>query len=146
MTGILKFLTVGLWIVILTVWIGILWVGIPVDVSDDVTRGIVEPTSEHMQEAVSTRRTNTALLLIPALAVFGLVIYGIRKNNNRLFYIGMTLTIIPLLTIGILGLTQESEMPYKNIIMTVITVPLTIGLVKGLKEIFGGQKIELKKE
>src|SRR6056297_417406 len=144
MTGILKFLTVGLWIVILTVRIGVLWVGIPVDVSDDVTRGIVESATEHMKDATTTRRINTTLALIPALIIFGLVIYGIRKMNNRLFYIGMTLTIIPLLTIGILGLTQESEMPYKNIIITVIAVPLTFGLVKGLKEIFSGQKMELK--
>lgn len=39
MTRVLKFLTVGLWVLILTIWIGSLWVGIPVDVADDVTRG-----------------------------------------------------------------------------------------------------------
>lgn len=146
MTKVIKFLTVGFWILILMIWIGDLLVGIPTDVSDDVTRGIVEPMRADMDNAILIRRTISVLILIPALAVFSLIIYSIRKRKNRLFYIGMTITIIPLLTIGILGLVQDSEMPYKNIIMTIITIPLTLGLVKGLLEIFGEKKMELKKE
>jgi hypothetical protein len=146
MTGVLKFLTVGLWILILMIWIGDLWVGIPTDVSDDVTKGIVEPMKTDIDNAIQTRRIISALILIPALTVFGLIIHSIRKRKNRLFYIGMTITIIPLLTIGILGLVQDSEMPYKNIILIIITIPLTLGLLKGLLEIFGGKKMELKKE
>ena len=141
MTGVLKFLTVGLWILILIIWVGDLWVGIPIDVSDDITRGIVEPMRVNMDNAVQARRTISVLILIPALAIFGLIIYGIRQRKNHLFYIGMTLTIIPILTIGILGLTQESEMPYKNIILSIICVSLTIGLIKGLKEIFEHRKL-----
>ena len=146
MTGILKFLTVGLWILILIIWIGVLWVGIPTDVSDDVTKGIVEPMQSNIESAVKTRRLISTLILIPALTVFGLIIHSIRKRKNRLFYIGMTITIIPLLTIGILGLVQDSEMPYKNIIMTIIMIPLTLGLIKGLLGIFGVKQMELKKE
>ena len=145
MTGILKFLTVGLWILILIIWIGDLWVGIPTDVSDDVTKGIVEPMKSNIESTVKTRRLISTLILIPALTVFGLIIHSIRKRKNRLFYIGMTITIIPLLTIGILGLVQDSEMPYKNIIMTIIMVPLTLGLIKGLLGIFGVKQMELKK-
>lgn len=74
MTGILKFLTIGLWILILTLWIGDLKVGIPVYVSDYVTSGIVEPTSEHSEEVTTTRRALTALALIPVLVIFGVVI------------------------------------------------------------------------
>ena len=146
MTGILKFLTVGLWILILIIWIGDLWVGIPTDVSDDVTKGIVVPMQSNIENTVKTRRLISTLILIPALTVFGLIIHSIRKRKNRLFYIGMTITIIPLLTIGILGLVQDSEMPYKNIIMTIIMVPLTLGLIKGLLGIFGVKQMELKKE
>ena len=146
MTGILKFLTVGLWILILIIWIGDLWVGIPTDVSDDVTKGIVVPMQSNIENTVKTRRLISTLILIPALTVFGLIIHSIRTRKNRLFYIGMTITIIPLLTIGILGLVQDSEMPYKNIIMTIIMVPLTLGLIKGLLGIFGVKQMELKKE
>ena len=146
MKGVLKFLTVGLWILILMIWFGDLLVGIPTDVSDDVTKGIVEPIRTDIDNSIQIRRTISALILVPALTVFGLIIYSIRKRKNRLFYIGMTITIIPLLTIGILGLVQESEMPYKNVIMTMITIPLAFGLIKGLVEIFGGKKMELKKE
>jgi hypothetical protein len=146
MTRVLKFLTVGIWILILMIWVGDLWVGIPTDVSDDVTKGIVEPIRTDIDNSIQIRRTISALILIPALTVFGLIIYSIRKRKNRLFYIGMTITIIPLLTIGILGLAQESEMPHKNVIMTMITIPLTLGLIKGLVEIFGGKKMELKQE
>ena len=84
MTKALKFLTVGLWILILTIWIGDLWVGIPTDVSDDVTRGIVEPMRTDMDNAIQTRRTISVLILIPALTVFGLIIYGIQKKKNQL--------------------------------------------------------------
>lgn len=144
MTGVLKFLTIGLWILILTIWIGDLWVGIPTDVSDDVTRGIVEPMRADMDNAIQARRTVSILILIPALTVFGLIICAIRQKKNHLFYIGMTLTIIPILAIGILGLIQESEMPYKNVILSIICIPLALGLIKGLKEIFEYRKIRLE--
>ena len=144
MTKALKFLTVGLWILILTIWIGVLWVGIPTDVSDDVTRGIVEPMRTDMDNAIQTRRTISFLILIPALTVFGLIIYGIQKKKNHLFYIGMTLTIIPILTIGILGLIQESEIPYKNVILLILCTPLIFGLIKGLKEIHEYRKLKLE--
>jgi hypothetical protein len=58
----------------------------------------------------------------------------------------MTITIIPLLTIGIHGLIQDSEMPYKNIIMTIIIVPLTLRLIKELIEITGVKQRKLKKK
>jgi len=140
----LKFLTVGLWILILIIWIGDLWVGIPTDVSDDVTRGLVEPIRTDMDNAIQTRRTISILILIPALTIFGMIIYGIQKNKIHLFYIGMTLTIIPILTIGILGLIQESEMPYKNVILIIICTPLVLGLITGLKEIYKYRKSKLE--
>ena len=146
MAGILKFLTVGLWILILMIWIGDLWVGIPTSVSDDVCEGIIQPMQTDIDNAVQTRRIISVLILIPALSVFGLIIHSIRKRKNRLFYIGMIITIIPLLIIGILGLVHDSEMPYKNIIMTIITISLTLGLIKGLLGIFGVKQMELKKE
>ncbi|MBB6460060.1 hypothetical protein [Flammeovirga kamogawensis] len=140
----LKFLTIGLWILILTIWIGDLWIGIRTDVSDDVTRGIVEPMRTDMDNAIQTRRTLSVLILIPALTIFGLIIYGIQKKKNHLFYIGMTLTIIPILTIGILGLIQESEMPYKNVILLILCTLLIFGLIKGLKEIYEYRKLKLE--
>ena len=146
MTGILKILTIGLWVLILMIWIGDLWLGIPTNVSDDVTRGIVEPMQSNIESAVKTRRLISTLILIPALTIFGLIVHSIRKRKNRLFYIGMTITIIPLLTIGIHGLIQDSEMPYKNIIMTIIIVPLTLGLIKELIEITGVKQRKLKKK
>ena len=110
-------------------------------------RGIIEPMQSNIESTVKTRRLISTLILIPVLTVFGLIIHSIRKRKNRLFYIGMTITIIPLLTIGTLGLVQDSEMPYKNIIMTIIMVPLTSWTNKrGLLGIFGVKQMELKKE
>ena len=144
MTGTLKFLTVGLWILILIIWIGNLWVGIPVDVSDDVSSGLVQPMRTDMDNAILNRRLISILILLPALTVFGLIIYGIRQKKNNLFYIGMTLTIIPVLTLCVLGLIRESEMPYKNVILSIICMPLVLGLIKGLKEIFNYRKLRLE--
>ena len=141
MTGVLKILTVGLWSVILIIWMGGLWVGIPADVADDVTKGIVEPMAPEIDRAIQKRRALSALILIPALTVFGLIVYAIKQQKDRLFYIGMTLTLTPLLIIGIIGLMQGSEMPYKNITLTAILIPLTLGLIKGLIEILGKRKI-----
>ncbi len=124
MTGVLKFLTVGLWILILTIWIGDLWVGIPVSVSDDVTKGLVEAMDADVDNAIQARRTKSALLLIPALMIFGVVVHGIKKKKDHLFHIGMVLTIIPM-----------SAMPYKNGILVIICAPLMVGLIMGLKAI-----------
>lgn len=135
MAGVLKFLTVGLWILILSIWIGDLWVGIPVSVSDDVTKGLVEAMDADVDNAIRARRTVSAFLLIPTLMIFGLVVHGIRKKNDHLFHWGMILTIIPILAVGIVGMTQESTMPYKNGILLIMCVPLTIGLIMGLKGI-----------
>ena len=133
--GVLKFLTVGLWILILTIWIGDLWVGIPVSVSDDVTKGLVEAMDADVDNAIQARRIKSVLILIPALAILGSVIHGIRQKNDHLFHLGMVLTIIPILAIGILGMTQESAMPYKNGILLIICAPLMVGLIMGLKAI-----------
>ena len=144
MTGVLKFLTVGLWILILIIWIGNLWVGIPVDVSDDVSNGIIQPLRVDMDNSIQIRRLISILIFLPALTVFGLIIYGIRKKKNNLFYFGMTLTIIPLLTVCIIGLLRESEMPYENVILSIICIPLILGLTKGLKEIFLKRELRLE--
>ena len=127
-------------------WIANLWIGIPTDVTDNVTQGIVEPMETEINNAIQTERTISTLFLIPALTVFGIIIYSIKKQKNRLFSIGLIITIIPILTAVILGLVQKSEMPNKNIILTAISIPLIFGLLKGIKEISIKRKINLKKE
>ncbi|WP_044213605.1 hypothetical protein [Flammeovirga sp. OC4] len=99
MTKALKILIVGLWILILTIWGGVIWLGIPMDISDDVTRGIVEPMRTDIDDVIQKRRIISILFLIPALTVFEFLIYGILKNKDHLFYIGMVLTILPILAI-----------------------------------------------
>lgn len=101
MMGVLKFLTVGLWILILAIWIGNLWVGIPVSVADDITKGLVEAMDADVDDAIRARRTLSALLLIPALMIFGLVVHGIVQKKDHLFHLGMTLTILPILALAL---------------------------------------------
>ncbi len=145
MTRVLKFLTVGIWILIFIIWLGVMFFGIPAEVSDEVAQGVIEPTKSDIEKVIQTRRTWSALILIPALAVFGLIIYSIRKRKHRLFYIGMTITIIPILTLGGLGWVKESEMPYKDPILGLVCLILAIGLIIGLKEIFKTRNLTLRK-
>lgn len=56
MTRILKLLTVGLWVLMFAIWIGDLWMGIPMDVSDDVTQRNVELRQSEMERVIQIRR------------------------------------------------------------------------------------------
>jgi Na+/H+ antiporter NhaC len=87
MTRTLKIATVGLWIIILIIWTGNLFLGISAEVSDNVTEGIVEPIQEFIQSEILQRQLISILFLIPMLIIFGLIIKAIRTKNNYLFYI-----------------------------------------------------------
>jgi hypothetical protein len=145
MTRTLKITTVGLWIIILIIWTGNLFLGISAEVSDNVTEGIVEPIQESIHSEILQRQLISILFLIPMLIVFGLIVKAIRTKNNYLFYIGFCLTAIPLLGIGLMGIFQESEMPYKNLILLIICIPLLVGLIKSVSGIIKERKLTTTK-
>jgi len=70
----------------------------------------------------------------------GLIVKTIRTKNNYLFYIGFCLTAIPLLVIGLMGIFQESEVEYKNLILLIICIPLLVGLIKSVSGDNKGKK------
>lgn len=132
---VLKYYTICLWILILGIWVGNIWLGIPASVSDDVSEGKVTPLSEEIHQTIANRRLLSLLFLIPALGLFGLILHTIKSEKHQLFYLGMILTMLPLLILAIIGFTQSSEMPYKNLILSFFTILLIWAISIGLKEL-----------
>ena len=138
----LQILTIIIWGLILIIWFGDIWLGIPANVGDDVCEGRVSALASDIESAILNRRIISILCLFPALTFFGMILFSIVKNKVRLFYIGMSLTITPILFFVIIGLIKDSEMPNKNLILLIIGLPLLIALIKGLLEIFRLKKVE----
>ena len=142
MKRLLQILTIIIWGLILIIWFGDIWLGIPASVGDDVCEGRVSALASDIESAILNRRIISILCLFPALTFFGMIIFSIVKNKVRLFYIGMSLTITPILFFVFFGLIKDSEMPNKNLILLIIGIPLLIALIKGLLEIFRLKKVE----
>jgi hypothetical protein len=140
MARLLKYFTIGLWILILTYCIAYYWMGISYKVDENVINGIIQPMNDEIQKEILTKRLHCVLWIVPVLMLFGFVMYSIITKRDKLFYSGMILTILPILTLAIIGLFNESEMPYKNLTLIMICIPIVSGLVIGIIELYKRSK------
>lgn len=124
-----------LWGTILLLWLGDIYFGFPADVSDEASSGIIHPTKEDINYAIYTRRKQSVLTLIPVLFIFGTGIFAFISRKNKLFYSISILTLIPILSIAILGFTVKSEMPCKNFLLAVICLVFGFVLLIGIKKL-----------
>lgn len=135
MTGILKIFTLILWFLILGIWIGDLWLGIPADVADEVTEGNVQPMPDAINRMIHEKRLKSSLFLIPAAAVFSLILYSILKRNNRLFYWGMLVTLFPILVLALVCLANNSEMPLHKVACSILLIIVLSWMFIGFNEL-----------
>lgn len=84
-------------------------IGIPADVVDDVTRGIVQPMPSDINAEIQSRRTYIFTGILASIFILYMIFYSVKKNNKKLFYFFTTLTVLPILILISINLFSQER-------------------------------------